>query len=580
MGELRPNHFHGGIDITTEMRTGLPVYCSADGYVSRIKVSTHGYGWALYVTHTNRFTTVYAHLERFSKRIDSLVLKRHYEEEKFELDFYLPENVLPVKKGEIIGYSGNTGSSGGPHLHYEIRDENEMLYNPLHCQFKEIQDKMPPVFEHVAIRTFDIDARIKNEFGRLDFPVRKIHSTLYTLSAPIEAYGLIGLEVKVHDKMKDSYFKYGITCLEMRVNGKECYHHNISNYFFHENRYINIHMDYETYIIKNQKFQRCYIADGNKLGTYKHSENYGKLWIEENKSYAIEIIAYDAEGNNASLRFLINGKKPSTHFMSNEPSAVSYKVFENILKIRSKEKKDTIACIYHQGFCSSIHPAYFINGYPVYLYDLRQGLPDSAVIGKQTERFDFHLILYPGKKYELHFNEFKVFIPDTSLFDTLYLRAKYTYHAQNPRLTLHSPLEPIYGKIDVSCATSTLSGIKHAYIALQGKRYEKTSLRNDSLHCSVKYFGNYQIAYDSVLPVIRYISHTPKSIRLYVEDKQSGIDSVRAMLNGKYLLMYYEHKQNLLWSRFSNEDDTLTGTLIVEVFDRAGNKKVYKRKFT
>ena len=131
-GELRSNHFHSGLDFRTQSKTGFNVYATGDGYISRIKISTFGYGKALYITHPNGYTSVYGHLLKTSPKIDAYLKEQHYKEQSFEVDLFLGEGVLPVKQGEIIALSGNSGGSGGPHLHFEYRDsQTEKIINPL-----------------------------------------------------------------------------------------------------------------------------------------------------------------------------------------------------------------------------------------------------------------------------------------------------------------------------------------------------------------------------------------------------------------------------------------------------------------
>ena len=130
-GELRSNHFHSGLDIKTQQREGLPVYAPADGYVKRIKVSHYGYGKALYLQHPNGYSSVYAHLQSYAGPIQQYVKEHQYNKESFEIELFPESDVLPVKKGQIIAYSGNSGSSGGPHLHFEIRDGASRPMNPM-----------------------------------------------------------------------------------------------------------------------------------------------------------------------------------------------------------------------------------------------------------------------------------------------------------------------------------------------------------------------------------------------------------------------------------------------------------------
>nr|MCR5455834.1 M23 family metallopeptidase [Bacteroidales bacterium] len=137
--ELRPNHFHGGIDISTPS-IGTPVKSVADGYVSRIKVSPYGYGYGLYITHYDGHTTVYGHLSSYAAKIDSVIRKEQYRVQSFDVDFYPEQSLLPVKQGEVVGYSGNTGGSFGPHLHFEVRTKDDVPINPLAYMANSVDD--------------------------------------------------------------------------------------------------------------------------------------------------------------------------------------------------------------------------------------------------------------------------------------------------------------------------------------------------------------------------------------------------------------------------------------------------------
>ncbi|HSY61564.1 MAG TPA: M23 family metallopeptidase, partial [Cytophaga sp.] len=277
MGELRPNHFHGGMDIKTDGQIGLPVYAAADGYVSRLRVSTNGYGNTLYITHPNGLVTVYAHLDRFNATIHTYELEQLYAMKQTDIDILIPAGILPVKRGEVIARSGNTGGSGGPHLHFEIRDSRENVLNPALFGFTEIMDNIKPSFDKIAIRTMDSNSRVNDEFGRTEFAVQTSSTGKYTVTQPITAKGLLGIEIKVHDKMNETHNVYGINCIELKVDGKEVFYHNLETYAFNESRYINVHIDYETYILKRQYFQKCYVADGNNLNFYLMNPLQGKI---------------------------------------------------------------------------------------------------------------------------------------------------------------------------------------------------------------------------------------------------------------------------------------------------------------
>lgn len=579
MGELRSNHFHAGIDIKTDFSVGLPVYCSADGYVSRIKVSSFGYGKVVYVTHPNGLTTVYAHLEKFNDTLSAWVLKKQYELQAFDIDLNPLPGELTLSKGQVLGRSGNTGSSGGPHLHYEIRDQQERVWNPLLFAFKEIKDNLSPEFDFVALRSFSINSRVENEFGKKDFKPLKSGKN-YVISKPISASGDIGIEIKAHDRMNETHNHYGISCIEVKVNGEETFFHNINTFSFDDGKKINAHLDYETLVSRNQRFQKCYVSDGNKLASYKKASHNGKLKIIPGKTYKIEITVYDAYSNNSTLTFVIEGKENEHQLLTTDVlSKGGYRIFENIMKIKGKTTKDTLATFYLKGSPVILTSAYVLNGYPVYLYDLRNGLPDSVVLDNYTQQFSFVSALPSYQSAEVKLENFLVNFSDTSLIDTLYLQMKCLKDPTGRHcIEVHDPTVPIFGGMNLSYLPEKGEKLPpHSYWALNGRKYEETIHSEDNLFAKTKYLGRFVIVEDTIRPVVKYITHTSKSIKYTIFDTGSGIDSFRATLDGKWLLMNYEHKTKTIWSENLDKTKPLKGRLILEVKDKAGNIRTVEK---
>jgi len=583
MGELRPNHFHGGMDIKTDGQIGLPVYACADGYVSRMRVSTNGYGNTLYITHPNGLVTVYAHLDKFNATIHAYELEQLYARKETDIDIPIPPTALPIKKGEVIAKSGNTGGSSGPHLHFEIRDSRENVLNPALFGFTEIVDNIKPTFDKIAIRTMDVDSRVNDELGRAEFKAQLVSTGKYTITQPITAKGLLGIEIKVHDKMNETHNVYGINCIELKVDGKEVFYHNLETYAFNESRYINVHIDYETYILKKQYFQKCYVADGNNLNFYLMNPLQGKIPINDSVSHKIDLRIYDSNGNASSLTFTIKGKQEQAPKITKAVTPVpEFHIYENTLKITGSANSKDNAILYLKNKITNVAPAYYINQSPVYVYDLRKGLPDSSKAGTYKTTYDFITTVPPGKK-KVIVDNLTLQFSDSTLFDTLYLRVK-NHLIVNGQETfeINNPTEPIYGPIGVIfCPQIAANKNERCYFYninnSVSKKYEGGIWDEDSLVHSLKYLGKFTVLKDSIPPVITYKSNTTKRINFSIFDKGSGIGTINATLNGAWVMMYYEHKSGLIWSEFKDSTEILKGEFILEITDRAGNKTLYKK---
>lgn len=583
MGELRPNHFHGGMDIKTDGQIGLPVYAAASGYVSRIRVSTYGYGNTIYITHPNGYVTVYAHLNNFNTAINTYTLEQLYALEQTDIDVLVPPAALPVTKGQIIAKSGNTGGSGGPHLHFEIRDLQERVLNPALFGFSEIVDNIKPTFDKVAIRTMDVDSRVNDEVGRAEFTAQYVSAGKYRIAVPVTAKGLIGVEIKVHDKMNDTHNSYGINCIELKVDDKEVFYHNLETYAFHESRYINVHIDYETYILRKQYFEKCYVADGNNLSFYLMNPLHGKISIKDDLAHNVELRIYDSNGNQSSLTFTIKGKQSqASTLVKQTPPAPDYKIFENTLRIIGSANYLGNATLYSKNKTISLTPAYFINKSPVYIHDLRKQLPDSSLAGTYKSVYDFVDMIPPGKR-KVVMDNLTLQFSDSTLFDTLYLQVKKHLIVNGVEtFEINNPTQPVYGPIGVIfCPEVAANKNERCYFYninnSVSKKYEGGMWSEDSLVHNLKYLGKFTVIKDSVPPVITYKSNTTKRINFSIFDAGSGIDSIRATLNGKWVMMYYEHKSRLIWSELKDPTELLKGEFILEVRDKAGNKSLYKK---
>lgn len=310
-GELRPNHFHSGIDLKTQGVINKPVYSIADGYVSRVSVSPSGYGLAIYVTHTNGQTSVYGHIEKFAPKIAGYVKEKQYEQESYRVDLSLDQSVFPVKKGDLIAYSGNTGSSGGPHVHFEIRDtESQLALDALEYYKGQIEDNVPPVVKGYAVYPVEGKGVVNNS----PEPFRRIIGAAprkkgaKVVPDSIKVWGKIGIGVYANDRMTGTNNIYGVKIVRLFCDDKEIFSSDISSVDFGNTRMINSMIDFDYWYRKKSFYQKSFIEQGNKLPIYK-TVNDGYIDINEEKVYKLKYELEDLYGNKATHSFDVYGKK-------------------------------------------------------------------------------------------------------------------------------------------------------------------------------------------------------------------------------------------------------------------------------
>ena len=312
--ELRSNHFHGGLDFKTQGVEGKNIYAVADGYVSRIRISPTGYGNALYITHQNGYTTVYGHLKSFRKDIRDDVRKAQYDSTRYVIDYYPDSSKFVVKKGEIVALSGNTGSSGGPHLHFEIRDKNsEIQFNPLFFNFNVVDNVKPTIY---SLKIYPIDYRslINEKNAEIILPVIK-NENGYSISSttPIQLSGNIGFAVSTNDFLNNSSNKCGIYSIELQQNNKYIYSFKLDEISLKNTKYINAHMDYVEHENKSKDFHKAFRLPNNRLEIYSDTiVNNGIINFNNDSIHKIKIIVKDVYQNASVLSFDIKSKQNFT----------------------------------------------------------------------------------------------------------------------------------------------------------------------------------------------------------------------------------------------------------------------------
>jgi hypothetical protein len=524
-GELRGNHFHAGIDIKTEGVEGQKIYSIADGYVSRIKVSTWGYGKALYITHPDGNTSVYAHLQKFSESINDYVVENQYKKENFEIQLFPPKDKFMVKRGEVIGLSGNTGSSAGAHLHFEIRNtKTEHPINPL--QFFDVEDNIKPTIS--KIKLYAIDGSIDREFQDKSYILKKDENQ-YTIKdeTPI-VKGKIAFSISTFDKLNNAYNKNGVYAIKLFIDSNLIYHFQMDEFSFTESRYINAHIDYKEKSLNKSKFHRCFRLANNKLSVYQKMLKQGIVEFTDDTTHLVQFEVLDFAQNKSILSFKV---KSTTEQMENENSMTFSPFSQHFSYMKPNLFKDKDFHLHMENFA---------------LYE------DLNFEYAQLDTIEGTY----GAVHQCHFD----YVPLHKSF-VISLKAEIPKQLK----------DKVYvAKVDEKGNFSYMGNI----------------WRNNMLSAKVRGFGNFCIIADTINPIVKGVNiypgkklNTQTSIKCTIEDKESGIDNFRSEIDGKWILMEYDYKRKLLTFDIPKDFKTGKHTFKLTVSDKLKNKKIYTAEF-
>jgi len=526
-GELRQNHFHSGIDIRTQSVQGKPVYAIADGYIARVNISPVGFGKALYISHPNGYTSVYGHLKSCTGATASWIRSQQYKQESFTLDKEVPADQLKVKKGDLIAYSGNSGSSSGPHLHFEIRDtRTQEVIDPLLFGLGT-NDRIPPKITYLKIYPWDENALVNGKQAELLLPVLAKGSGYGVKNndtIKVSGNVFFGIETSDHS---DGGLKTGANNIELTVDGSEIFSQHIDRFAFSQTRYVNSLMDYSAYLRSKHKIQRSYIASNNRLEVYQGVKNRGVVAFTDTRIHKIRYKVTDDLGNFSLLTFWVKSAPPS----GRNPLSGS----------TGNQAVQTFFC-------------------------------------KQENHFE-----RPGIRFD---------IPAEALYEDL----PFDYYVTDPVQGsysdlhhLHNPYTPLHTFCTLSIRANRLP------VPLQSKALivslEETGrftsrggkVENGWATTRIREFGNFTVAIDTVPPVIRAINifqfknvGKQSDIQMKISDNLSGIQSYRGTLNGKWILMDYDQKNNLLTYSFDDRIKSGKNHFVLIVTDAVGNAAHYE----
>jgi len=519
-GELRSNHFHAGMDIKTQQREGLPVFAIGDGTVTRIKVSHWGYGKALYVAHPNGYTSVYAHLKKFGPEIEEYVKKMQYQKQSYEVEMFPDYGELKVAKGSTIAYSGNTGGSAGPHLHFEIRNSvNGKPTNPLLYGY-DVRDATDPTLLGLYGYPLSNDALINQSGDKIQLNYTKQSDGSY-LADKVTAIGTIGFGINTFDRLDMAANKNGVYAIKQSVNGRVHSEFNFESFSFGESRYINTLIDYAHFYDHRERIQKCFKEPYNPLSIYKALYNDGKIKVEEGMSYNVELLISDLAGNTTKLIVPVEGKRQEEKISKADTTTDHHLIAEKPNNFDLGAAK-----VYFPA--STFYEDFFIN--------LEKG-SDTITI---------------------HDNSVAAHRNFTISFDP----SKYSEEDRKQLFIAHldSRMRPSYSKTyKRDGAFTTRTRTLGTYTLVKDSLAPEIRPKNFK---EKQWLSNYS-----------YLS-------LSISDDLSGIDSYSATLNGKWILMEYEPKTNTITYDF--EDGVVNETeceLSVTVTDNVGNSSTYLATF-
>ena len=534
-GELRTNHFHSGIDYRTQGVTGYKVFAVERGYISRISVSSSGLGNALYVTHPNGYTSVYGHLDAFSDKLSDDVKQQQYKQERFSVNLYPDTAQFPVKRGELIAVSGNTGSSGGPHLHFEIRDtKTEKTINPLLFGFG-VKDNIPPVMQRLAVYPIGEGSTVNGSSDKLILELEKSGNT-YRIAGgkKMNVIGNVAFGIDTYDQITGSANRCGPYSIGLWIDSAMMFSQTMERFSFDETRYLNSLIDYDYLIHHRIRFNRLYIEPNNRLSVYDRNISRGVVSYPDSAKHTALIVVRDYHGNSSRLNFSFEYKPVRTQFPL-FPSNIS----ELITHINVRYQNDFI---FTQEGIRVIIPADAL--YDDIKFTCTKSAPPKGLFSKSYKIHDRGTPLHKAMTIEISADS----LPER-------LREK----------ALMVLLEP------------------------DGKRFSAGgAYRDGTVITNSSVFGEFAIGVDTVPPRITPVNikngadmRASKNIRFKITDNFSGISTYNGWIDGRWALFEYDAKNDLLFYTF--DADRLTKntqhTLELKITDNKGNTTEYRAKF-
>lgn len=522
-GEPRPDHFHSGIDIKTNGVEGEPVFAVYDGYISRIRVSPYGYGRAIYITHQNGFTTVYGHLSKFYGAIENYIHAKHYALKKSELDLTLDASVFPLKQNDTIAFSGNTGGSDAPHLHFEVRNtQTEHALNPLDFYPRSFYiDTIPPQLNR--IKFYDITNSLYSCYKQHSYNlIKSENDSFFTTTYPIDiSTELFGISIEGFDKQDTSTSKNGIYRIKTICNGTTLFQYTLNNIDLDKTRMCNLFVDYYEEINRgNGYYYSTLKLPRNKLSIYDSVLNYGLINLKEAIKYgiAIELFDYNLNITTIHLKFIHTDSFMVRSFMFDS-------VYFRKNKISTKDFKMVFPI---DAFYDNTNVIHFI---------------------KNENKNSFLSLLHEVNK--------ELGIP------------------------LHKPAK-IEFKSSIKKNRNKIVIVRQNH---KGKETAlKTTFDKTKFYAETKELGTFYLKCDTAKPIVEISnpkSQIPNSsIQVKITDNLSGIDIYNGYIDNRWVNFYYDAKNDVIEYKFDEFCSKGEHLLKIIVTDKVGNKTIAEQKFT